>query len=108
MTKPQQTKTKKGLAQMQVEVDPSDLTALPICHQSHTTECPDILMSLSNRGMATTIGDSSTILDKSHTKDCHASHASSNTNNDSMPIMLNALENFTAKISMQMLAQVPL
>ena len=38
----------------------------------------------------------------------HASHVSSNANNDSTSIMINALDNCTAKISVQLLAQVAL
>ena len=40
-----------------------------MCHQSHTTiECPDDLMSQSNKGMATTIEGFSTITGKSQTE----------------------------------------
>ena len=95
---------------MQVEVYLSNPTLPPTCHQSHTTEHPDISMSLSNRGMATMIGGSSTIVGKSQTKEgiLMPLMFPSNTNNDSTSIMLNALENFTAKISMQQLAQAAL
>ena len=53
---------------MQVEVDMSDLTVPPICHRSHKTECPDVLMNLSNRGMASMIAGSSIIIDRIQTK----------------------------------------
>ena len=64
-TQTQHTTVRKGLAQVQAEIEPSDPEVLPICHQSHTTECPDDLMSSSNKGMATTIGGVNTIIGKS-------------------------------------------
>ena len=51
--------------QIQAEVDPFDPTVPIICYQLHTTvELLDNLMSKSNKAMATTIEDSSTIIDK--------------------------------------------
>ena len=59
-----------GLMHIQAEVDPFDPAVLQICHQFHTTvELLDDLMSKSNKGMATTIEDSNTIIDKSQTKE---------------------------------------
>ena len=57
--------------------------------------------------MATVIEDSSTVIDKSQTEKRY-SHASPNTNSDSTSIMMNALEKFITKISVQPLAQAAL
>ena len=53
---------------MQVDADLSDHTAHPTCHPSQTTEHPDVLTNLSNRGMATMIGDFNIIVGKSQTE----------------------------------------
>ena len=56
--------------QIQAEVDPFDPTVPQICCRSHTTvEYLDNVMGLSNKGMATIIEDSSTIIDKSQIKE---------------------------------------
>ena len=53
---------------MQAEADPSDHAALLTCHQSQTTEHPEISMNLSNRGVATTIGGFNIVIGNSQTK----------------------------------------
>ena len=56
--------------QVQPGVDPFDPTAPQIYHQFHTTvELLDDLISKSNKGMATMIEDSSTIVEKSQTEE---------------------------------------
>ena len=55
---------------IQAEVDPFDPGVPQICHQLHTTvKLLDNLMSKSNKGMATMIEDSSTVIDKSQTEE---------------------------------------
>ena len=52
-----------GLVQIQEEVDPFIPTVLQTCHQSHTTtEHPGDLLRYSNKGVATMLGGSSTIV----------------------------------------------
>ena len=95
-TKPHQTTTKIGLAQIQAEVDASDLAVLPIRHQFHTTECPVISMSLSNNGIAAMIRGFNTIIGKSQTKEGIPTLLIPHQTPIMIPtlIMLNALENF--------------
>ena len=59
-------------------------------------------MSKSNKGTATTIEDSSTMVDKSQTQE-GISHALSNVSSHSTMIMISALENFTAKVAVQLM-----
>ena len=55
---------------VQAEVDPFDPAVLQICCQFHTTIEPlDNLISKSNKGMATMMEDSSTIVDKNQTEE---------------------------------------
>ena len=69
-----------------------DFTVPQICHQFHTTvELLDDLMSKSNKGMATMIEDSNTIVDKEPDQRRYC-HASSNASSDSTSKMINALE----------------
>ena len=95
--------------QIQAEVDPFDPAVLQICCQLHTIVEPlDDLMSKSNKGMATTVEDSSTIIDKTQTKEGMYSLAPLNASSDSTSLMINVLENFMAKDAVQLLPHAAL